>query len=130
MNDFEGFSIGAFELVGVVQGSRNISTDLQDQAKGERDPRSHGTLRERFEIVSDDVLEDDVGATLVFAEIFEANNIRVVQKTRQASFIVEVLHHLRIVRKVLMDLFDHRLPLEATGPPLARQIDLGHAALA
>jgi hypothetical protein len=85
-------------------------------------------LAQPSKLIALDVFENDIEVAVVIAEIFGANDIRVLELSGESRFLLETRREDGIFCQMSMNSFDHRLPREAAWSCLFCQKYLGHTA--
>ena len=111
------------ELAGVRGGQ--AAPDLDRIGDGLVDWQEADLLDLSFEGAALDVLEDDVGATVVLARVDDADQVGVRETRRSSSLAAEALELVRLLGDLAMQQLDRHRAVEDL---VERQIDGRHAA--
>src|SRR5688572_4961433 len=128
MNDLQRLTVGAFEVVSVMQRFASIGDHARGVERRERPAALHPAPGDRREVLSRDELHRDVVGVAFAAEVVDLDDVRMVELRAHPRFVEEHLDEGFLLREVAQDLLDDDEAIESGETSLARQPDLGHAS--
>jgi hypothetical protein len=106
--------------VGGGEATGHLGCPFQRGAEGR--PATGEAVAQRLSL---EQLGDEVGRTLVLAEVVDRDEVGMVQRARKARLLLEAAHQLGVAREHLVDHLERDLPAE---PAVACPVDLRHPA--
>ena len=122
----KGCPSAPFLSVRVVQTRSDLRRNEERILQAEAALLLSGALHGCVQVFAVDVLHGEEVAALVFADVVDLHQVRVMQGRRQARFIQEHADDVRVLRDLRQDALEHDDLLESRQPPGAREIDLRH----
>jgi hypothetical protein len=122
-------AVPILELVRGVGAGAGLSRDADRHAQGHQLVAFGCLGQELAHRAAGDVLHGDEEVLLLLAQLVDLHHVGVGQRRDQARLLQEHLDQLGLGREVGEDALDHHHALEATHAALAREEDLGHAAI-
>ena len=117
------------ELVGGVQAPRGVGQDARDHHVGGRMLAAPAGAGHHAEGLAVEVLHRDEPRPVVFAEVEDGAEVRVVELRREPRLVQEHVHEAAARGDVGMDRLHGDPLLEPGGAAVLREVDRGHAAL-
>tara|TARA_Y100001934_G_scaffold224583_1_gene268719 strand:- start:108 stop:470 length:363 start_codon:yes stop_codon:yes gene_type:complete len=118
MDDAKRRPLFITEVVGVVERIGDLGAQLKDEIKGQGNPGTLGLIYQTAEIPAANVFHDEKKGAGIFAEIFDPNDVRVLESGSESGLILKGPNELFIIGKMGVNSFEDRSSNKVTGADL------------